>query len=51
MQLEDVSLLAALLNVNQQGLIDELELYNEVVLGHEADPFGKTSFHPGGLHA
>jgi len=44
---EDVSLLAALLNTDQQGLIEEIELYNEVVLGHEKDPFGKTSFPPG----
>jgi len=44
---DDVALLAALLNVDQHGLIDELEMYNEVVLGHEKDPFGKSSFPPG----
>ncbi|KAF5839785.1 FAD binding domain-containing protein [Dunaliella salina] len=43
---EDVSLLAALLNTDQQTLIEELELYNEVVQGHEKDPFGKSSFPP-----
>lgn len=47
-QVDSVAVLAALLSVDQHALVDELELYNEVVLGQEQDPFGKTSFPPGG---
>ena len=38
---------AALLNVPQEQLSAEIEFYNDVAVGHEKDPFGKTIFPPG----